>query len=74
LKPGGQFLFEDLSTETWERGLGKPLKKILEHPYDEMFRLQEFVDELGNLGFTAETFEKAPAGFHYFWGQATKTG
>ncbi len=67
------FLFEDLSLETWERGLGKPLKKILEHPYDQMFRQREFVDELRKLGFATETYEQAPVGFYYFWGKATKS-
>jgi SAM-dependent methyltransferase len=28
----GEFLFEDLSVETWERGIGIPFKKITDHP------------------------------------------
>jgi ubiquinone/menaquinone biosynthesis C-methylase UbiE len=72
LRPGGEFLFEDLSAETWERGIGIPFKKISDHPYDEMFRKQEFVDELTALGFDVETHESSPLSFYYFWGRAEK--
>jgi ubiquinone/menaquinone biosynthesis C-methylase UbiE len=72
LRPGGEFLFEDLSAETWERGIGIPFKRISDHPYDEMFRKQEFVDELTALGFDVETHESSPFSFYYFWGRAEK--
>lgn len=73
LKTNGDFLFEELSLETWEQGIGRPLKKILDHPYDQMFGKQEFLDELKSLGFETETYEEKPIGFYYFWGKATKT-
>lgn len=72
LKAGGEFLFEELPLETWERGIGKPLRKLLVHPYEHMFRQQEFVDELERLGFDVEIYEDNPVSFHYFWGAATK--
>ena len=72
LKMRGEFLFEDLSVETWERGIGIPFKKIADHPYDEMFKKQEFVDELEALGFAVETHEDSPFSFYYFWGRAEK--
>jgi len=72
LRPGGEFLFEDLSAETWERGIGIPFKRISDHPYDDMFRKQEFVDELKALGFDVETHESSPFSFYYFWGRAEK--
>ena len=31
LRSGGEFLFEDLSAETWERGIGILLKRISDH-------------------------------------------
>ena len=68
----GEFFFEELPVETWERGIGKPLKRLLEHPYEEMFRQHEFVDELERLGFEVETYEDSLASFYYFWGRATK--
>jgi ubiquinone/menaquinone biosynthesis C-methylase UbiE len=73
LRLGGEFVFEELSLETWERGMGIPLKRILDHPYDQMFKRQQFVDELKALGFDIESYEEKPIGFHYFWGKATKT-
>lgn len=72
LSPGGEFLFEDLSVETWERGIGIPFKKIADHPYDEMFRKPEFVGELEALGFDVETHETSPLTFYHFWGRARK--
>ena len=72
LEDDGEFLFEDLCVETWERGIGIPLKKISDHPYDEMFRKQEFVDELESLGFEVEIHETSPLSFYHFWGRAKK--
>ena len=72
LKIHGEFLFEDLPLETWERGIGIPFKRIADHPYDQMFRKQEFVDELKALGFAVETHEASPFSFYHFWGRAEK--
>lgn len=72
LKPGGEFLFEELSAETWERGSGRLFKKILEHPYDQMFSKREFTDELNRLGFETEIHEDSLLGLYHFWGKAAK--
>jgi ubiquinone/menaquinone biosynthesis C-methylase UbiE len=72
LRPGGEFLFEDLSVETWERGIGVSLKRKADHPYDGIFRKQEFVDELKALGFDMYTREASPLSFYHFWGRAQK--
>ena len=72
LKSGGEFLFEDLSLETWKRGIGIPFKRIADHPYDQMFRKQEFVDALNALGFAVEIHESSPFSFYHFWGRAEK--
>jgi ubiquinone/menaquinone biosynthesis C-methylase UbiE len=72
LKMHGEFLFEDLPLETWERGIGIPFKRIADHPYDQMFRKQEFVNELKALGFAVETHENSQFGFYHFWGRAEK--
>ena len=73
LKVQGEFLFEDLSLETWERGIGIPFKRIADHPYDQMFTKQEFVDELLAHGFAVDVHESSPLSFYYFWGRARKT-
>ena len=72
LRLHGEFLFEDLSVETWERGIGIPFKRMSDHPYEQMFRKQEFVDELEALGFDVELHEESPLSFYYFWGRAKK--
>jgi ubiquinone/menaquinone biosynthesis C-methylase UbiE len=72
LRPGGEFLFEDLSSETWERGLGIPSKMISDHPYDEMFSKPEFVDELERLGCDVDVHESRPLTIYHFWGRAGK--
>jgi len=72
LKTNGEFFFEELPVETWERGIGKPLKGLLEHPYEEMFRQSEFIGELERLGFEVEMYEDRFVGLYYFWGRAKK--
>lgn len=72
LRNHGEFLFEDLPLETWERGIGIPFRRIADHPYDRMFRKQEFVNELESLGFELETQESSPFSFYHFWGRAEK--
>ncbi|MBT8090436.1 MAG: DUF3332 domain-containing protein [Gammaproteobacteria bacterium] len=56
-----------------EQGIGRPLRKILDHPYDQMFRQREFLDQLEAIGFATESYEEKPLGFYHFWGKATKT-
>ena len=73
LNANGELFFEELPVETWERGIGKPLKRLLEHPYEEMFRLSEFVRELERLGFEVEMYEDSLVSLYYFWGRARKT-
>lgn len=73
LNANGELFFEELPVETWERGIGKPLKRILEHPYKEMFRQNEFVGELERLGFEVEMYEDSLLSLYYFWGRARKT-
>ena len=72
LKVHGEFLFEDLSVETWERGIGIPFKHMTDHPYDRMFTKPEFTGELEALGFRIESHETSPLSFFHFWGRAEK--
>jgi SAM-dependent methyltransferase len=72
LKVEGEFLFEELSVETWKKGIGKPLRRVLKHPYDRMFTTNEFITELEKLGFETEFYENNPVSLYYFWGGATK--
>lgn len=51
LKPGGELIIEDLSIETFNTLTGKILKKLTKHPYNEMYRMEEFIGYLKLLGF-----------------------
>lgn len=72
LRMNGEIFFEELPAETWEKGIGKPLKRLLDHPYEKMFRQREFMDELERLGFEVEIYEDSLISFYYIWGRATK--
>lgn len=51
LKPGGELIIEDLSTETFDSLLGKLIKKITDHPYERMFSRQKFIASIEENGF-----------------------
>ena len=52
LKPSGELILEDLSIESFQSPLGKILRRILIHPYEQMYKRQEFLDYLEKIGFT----------------------
>jgi ubiquinone/menaquinone biosynthesis C-methylase UbiE len=51
LKPGGELILEDLSIETFSGLGGWFIKKTLKHPYEKMYKKEEFIDYLKTLGF-----------------------
>lgn len=51
LKPNGQMIIEDLSIETFDTFFGKLLKRVLDHPYANMYNKNEFVMHLKKIGF-----------------------
>jgi len=67
-KPGGLFLIEELSAESFEYGLGRYFRAKTEHAYDSMLRLDEFRESVRALGFEELRFRRAfPLGlFTYF--------
>lgn len=66
LKPGGELIAEDLSIETFSTPFGKLLKRILKHPYQQMYTTDEFVEELRRLGFQIKTKKEYSLGIKYF--------
>lgn len=72
LKTHGEFLFEELSVETWEQGIGIPFKRLTDHPYEQMYTKREFVGELTALGFDVATHDSRPFSFYHFWGRAER--
>lgn len=68
LKPGGLIIIEDLSIETFEVSMGKFFRKILDHPYKEMYKQEELLASLktaGNLVIEEKTFHNLGI-FRYF--------
>lgn len=50
VKPGGELVLEDLSIETFTRGVGNIYRKVLDHPYNKMFTRREFHAYLEKIG------------------------
>ncbi|MCK4263620.1 MAG: methyltransferase domain-containing protein, partial [Candidatus Aminicenantes bacterium] len=57
LKFGGELIIEDISIETFNTFSGKILKKLLKHPYDKMYNINEFIDYLKYLGFQISKYK-----------------
>lgn len=53
LKPGGCVVAEELSIESFEGILGRLFKKTLDHPYDSMFNMSQFMEYLTKAGFSS---------------------
>lgn len=51
LKPGGELILEDLSIETFNGFFGWIMKKTLKHPYETLYKRNDFIDYLKTLGF-----------------------
>ncbi len=51
LKPSGQLILEDLSIETFTKGVGNIYRAILDHPYNEMLNRKDFVAYVEKLEF-----------------------
>ena len=49
-RPGGLLVLEDLSIETFGSPIGKIARKILAHPYDQMYTQVQFVSYLKQMG------------------------
>jgi len=51
LKPGGELILEDLSIETFDTPTGRIMKKVFKHPYEVMYKKDEFLNYLKASGF-----------------------
>jgi ubiquinone/menaquinone biosynthesis C-methylase UbiE len=59
LKPGGETILEELSSDTFGTLSGRLWKTLLDHPYDKMFSTTEFVESLIAAGFALERFRES---------------
>jgi ubiquinone/menaquinone biosynthesis C-methylase UbiE len=58
LKPGGELLLEELSIDSFTKDIGNLWRKILDHPYNEMFTSEEFVEYLSMTGFGIQHYQQ----------------
>ena len=58
LKPNGEFILEELSIETFTKGIGNLWRKILDHPYQKMFTSDEFRYYMTEIGFQIENYKE----------------
>ncbi|MBI2668652.1 class I SAM-dependent methyltransferase [Candidatus Woesearchaeota archaeon] len=63
LKPNGELIVEDLSIETFSTAIGRIYKKVLTHPYAQMYTEKEFIEYLQKIGFTI-THHRSHHSFH----------
>jgi ubiquinone/menaquinone biosynthesis C-methylase UbiE len=66
LKPGGQLIIEDISLETFSTSLGIVMKKMLDHPYNKMYKEKEFIESLKKLNFKINIKKRYDFGVRYF--------
>lgn len=58
LKPNGELILEELSIESFSTGIGKLWRKMLTHPYEDMYTVQEFVTFLNQSHFEVLKFKE----------------
>ena len=58
LKPNGKIILEELSLETFSIGVGKIWKKILEHPYENMYTRNQFSQYIKEIGFEIVNYKE----------------
>lgn len=67
LKPGGQFILEDLSVDSLGRDFGRVFRKLFMHTYKRPYRREEFFEYLKSQGWHLTTRRIfSPLGFEYF--------
>lgn len=58
LRPGGLFIMEELSLESFTFGAGKLFRALTDHPYDAMLTMEDFRDQALASGFEILRFEE----------------
>lgn len=51
IKPGGLLIIKELSIDTFSTPFGRVARRFVKHPYDDMFRKDEFISYLEGKGF-----------------------
>jgi ubiquinone/menaquinone biosynthesis C-methylase UbiE len=58
LKNGGWLIMDDLSIETFETVTGRAFRMLSVHPYEKMYRVDEFINHLGKIGLEVKALRK----------------
>lgn len=67
LKPGGQFILEDLSIEGLGHDVGRVFRRLFMHTYKRPYKRDEFFEHLKSQGWHLTTRRVfSPLGFEYF--------
>ena len=59
LKPNGELILEDLSIDSFTKGIGKLWRILSDHPYPSMYTPEQFTDFLNKLGFTINGYKES---------------
>ena len=59
LKDNGEVILEELSIDTFSTLPGRIWKPLLDHPYNEMFSTDEFLESLAAAGFALQGFAES---------------
>lgn len=58
LKPNGEIILEELSIDTFSGGIGKIWRKILNHPYQDMYTNNQFKQYMTKAGFKIKNYRE----------------
>ena len=58
LKPGGKLALEEFSIDTFSGFPGALWRRLLRHPYEQMFSTRQFVREARAAGFRIDRFRE----------------
>lgn len=59
LKPNGEVILEELSIDTFSKGIGRVWRKILDHPYQQMYSAKQFTEFMTETGFEIKNYKES---------------
>ena len=59
IKPDGELFIEDLSIDSFTKGIGRLWKILSVHPYELMYTAKEFKEFLNEIGFTINNYKES---------------
>ena len=59
LKPNAEVILEELSIDTFSKGIGRVWRKILDHPYQQMYSAKQFIEFMTETGFEIKNYKES---------------